>query len=407
MALTLGGALVSVIPDASAEAPRRLHVRVLPAEGLDEAPRRALEQAIAGGARAVIGAEVVTADAGADAEAEAEAEQALERSDRALEGARERLRNLDLDGALDLLDWAADEYVRHLPELMIRDGNGHRLVETFTLAATVHYLGGDEGSATTALRRALVLEPTLEYDPTRFPPQLQRLVLDERLLFDELGTGSLSIRADGVPAKVRVLVNGVERGVAPLVVDDLPAGPNLVHLRAAGAEPQVLTGVLDGPGVVPVRATLVAAAPGDLLLAAAGDVGRRRASARLGEAAEALGVDALLVVAPAVSGEVIDLSAWVYDLREGRLAGRARVELTAGETADAGALGRAAVTSAGWVAGVALVEAASRPPIWEHRYFWPAVGAAAGVVLVSAVWVAATDGISTKQKVGLFPVIEF
>jgi hypothetical protein len=45
---------------------------------------------------------------------------------------------------------------------------------------------------------------------------------------------------------------------------------------------------------------------------------------------------------------------------------------------------------------------------WKHKYFWPAVGVAAGVVVVGAVAAAATSGgLSPGQKVGLFPVVSF
>ena len=54
----------------------------------------------------------------------------------------------------------------------------------------------------------------------------------------------------------------------------------------------------------------------------------------------------------------------------------------------------------------------SGPPFWKrkfwkHKYFWPVVGVAAGVVVVGAVASAATGGLSPGQKVGLFPVVSF
>ncbi len=385
-------------------APRHVVVKAYAADGLSEAERRAIERSLTRGVgRAMHGAHVAAATPeGAISEA---AEKALERSDKGLAEAIKRMRNLE-DGALDLLDWAADEYQRYLPQLMARDGNAGKLIEVYERTAIASYLNGDEQSATEALRKAFVLDPDLDYDRTIFPPQLEKLVVNERLYHDELGRGTVHVEADGA-GKATVYINGVDRGTAPVTVEDLPAGPNVVSLVTPGAEPVIAIGQVAGGGdVVTVKVAVKTPKSVDRgpLAKTRGDVGRPHAAPAIARAAKNLGADALVLALPTAHGDEIGIVAYVYDLRSGALVGRS--EDTLPRTGpDAEELGGQLMATVTWKPSIAL--GPKKPPIWKHKYFWPAVGAAAGVVVVAVVVGIATHGLSNGEKVSILPVLRF
>ena len=89
-------------------------------------------------------------------------EKALAGSDDKLADAKKRIKELDLDGAIALLDEASVDYTRLLPELVVRDFHGRRLLETYVQLAIAQFLNGDEAEANKALSHALVLDPSLE-----------------------------------------------------------------------------------------------------------------------------------------------------------------------------------------------------------------------------------------------------
>lgn len=388
-------------------APRHVVVKAYAADGLTEAERRGIERSLARGVRgAMDGAKVAAATPeGAISEA---AEKALERSDKGLAEAIKRMRNLE-DGALDLLDWAADEYQRYLPQLMARDGNAGKLIEVYERTAIASYLAGDEKSATEALRKAFVLQPDLDYDRKIFPPQLEKLVVNERLYHDELGHGSVRVEADQAAGggAATVYINGVERGRAPVTVDELPAGPNIVSLVTPGAEPVIVIAQVAGGGdLVTVKAAVKTPKSVDRgpLAKTRGDVGGPHAAPPIARAAKNLGADALVLALPTVHDDEIAVVAYVYDMRSGALVGRS--EDTLPRTGpDAEELGGQLMATVTWKPSIAL--GPKKPPIWKHKYFWPAVGAAAGVVVVAVVVGIATHGLSNGEKVSILPVLRF
>ncbi len=387
--------------------PRHVVVQAYAADGLTEAERRAIEQSLAAGVRrsmkAKKGAEVVTGTP-EDTISEA-AEKALERSDKGLAEAIKRMRNLE-DGALDLLDWAADEYQRYLPQLMARDGNANKLIEVHERTAIASFLNGDQKAATEALRKAFVLNPDLDYDEKIFPPQLEKLVVNERLYHDELGRGGVRVELEG-GGQATVYVNGIARGAAPVTVDDLPAGPNVVSLVAPAAEPVIVIAQVAGGGdrvTVKGAVKLPKSVDRGPLAGTRGDVGNPHVASTIARAGQGLGADALVLALPTPHGDEIAVVAYVYDLRSGALVGRTEDTLPRAG-ADAEDLGGALMATVTWQPSIAL--GPKKPPIWKHKYFWPAVGAAAGVVLIAVVVGVATHGLSNGEKVSILPVLRF
>ncbi len=391
--------------EKSGPPPKRIAVKVFAAEMVPEVTRVALERTIADGASQVGSSEMVT-KAPAD-KSDAEIDAALEKADADRDKGLKLMDDLEFEAANGALQAAADEYSRYLSELMLRDGNPSRLVDVYIKQVIVNYLNGDEEAASRELSRAFILDPSIQFDKKRFPPQLEEFVVQERLLFDELGKGTLSITVDGGLAMV--LVNGMERGPAPVTVKDLPAGPNLVSLRVFGALPIAATGDVKGEATTELKIPLGLPRSRDSgpLAKARREVGKSEAGKRLDKAGRELGVDGLLLVVPTVEGGKIGLVAYVYDLRSGTLVNKVdtTVEPGSGE-AEATALGGAALRGAVWPARQVELVAHKRRPIWKHKYFWPVVGAAAGVIVIGVI-ISASQGLSPGQKVGLFPTIRF
>lgn len=389
---------------AATSVPRRVHVQLYPDRALTEPARLDIEASVAAGAREA-GAEQVTRAVRGAIDVEAAA-QALTRNDLAAKEARRRTSELDLDGALNVLDWAAEEYATYLPELVARDGKPARLVEIYVLQAIAHYLNGDEGAATEALQRALVLDPSLSFDPALFPPQLEELVERQTRIARAAGRGRL--RVEATPGSPVVFVNGVERGTAPLLVRRLPVGPNLVHVRLPGAEPVTRWARISGrPGRLSVALEARSSAIEGPLAGTRADVGEDSATQALHDAARALDVEALLLVlARPAAKDAVELTAYVYDMRSGALVGRSDATVPTGNGNAAQELGEAAIRGATWRPLVATSFAAESPPMWKRPYFWAAVGAVAGAVVVGSV-IAANSGLSPGEKLVLLPAIQF
>lgn len=389
---------------ASTSPPGRVHVLLHADRSLTEPERLDIEARIAAGAHAG-GAEQVSRAVRGSIDAKAAA-QALARNDRAAEEARRRTNELDLEGALNVLDWAAEEYATYLPELVARDGNPGRLVEIYILQSIAHYLNGDEGAASEALQRALVLDPSRSFDPTLFPPQLEELVERQARIARAAGRGRLRVQAG--PGSPAVFVNGVERGTAPLLVRGLPVGPNLVHVRLPGAEPVMRSARVSGtPARLSVTLKARPSAIDGPLAGTRGDVGEDSASQALHDAARALDVEALVLVLarPAAKG-ALDLTAYVYDMRSGDLVGRSDARVATGSRDAAQELGEAAIRGAAWRPLVEAAPVAESPPVWERTYFWAAVGVTAGAIVVGTV-IAARSGLSPGEKLVVLPALQF
>lgn len=401
-------------PDAVAP-PKTIYVQVYAAKGLSEQHRLALEEALADGAGEVdelSKSKITRADPEEEARQKA-IDKALDRSDKALAEAKKRVKNLE-DGALDLLDWAADEYARYLPQLMARDGNAGRLLDVYIQLTIVLYVNQEMDEAAKTIKHAFVLEPELDYDPKRFPPQLEDFVVQERLLFDELGHGTLKASVKGA-GSVRVYVNGIDKGEAPVTIRDMRAGPNFVLFTAPGAEPVAEIGMIDGGHTTIVEVTLPAgnSVVVGVLAKTRGDVGSERASKRLRKAADKLGASGMLLVLPKLKGNKLQLVAYVYDMRSGELVNHVELMTTLEDAdTDADELAQSALRGVEWkLMSIVVVQ---RDPAWrrywngayESKYFWPAVGATAGVILLGVV-VSASGGLSTGKKVTLFSVIRF
>lgn len=353
-----------------------MYVVVLPAPGVPEGRRRQIEDALARGVRGDGTTAVLTPERPTGAPAP---DVRLAEGDAALRAARDQVADLDLDAAIASLERAIAAYRDNLPDLALRDGGPHRLVAAYRQLAIARFLNGDDPGAKAALAHVFALAPETEYDPKVFPPQMADVVLEAGLLAAELGPGQLRVRVSGGDATI--YVDGEERGRAPVVVDDLAAGPHVVSAVAAGVPTATAEVTVDAatPADVVLSVPQPPVAVPDAVLAVRDGVGRSTAPAAMRALRSRLGVDAVVFATLQPDGRRTRVTAHVYDLRSGALAGRA----AGTNPVDVGA---AVVRVAQWSPRPER-EGPAPWAVWDpdHEYFWYAVRAAAGVATVTTV----------------------
>lgn len=375
--------------------PPRLFIHVFDdakvgAEAL-EGTLRGARAAFAGDARVVlVDVDGTLHDVGAEKAALAEA-------DAAVDAANTQIMNLDLDAALVAVRKAVDSYEHYLPQLRERDGNLGRLTNAHRLLANASFLNQDVDAAMVSLHRMFVLRPELTYKRALFPPQMEQLVNAEQARMAALPRGSLDL--DSLPRRAQLLVNGQPAGVAPQSVPDLVPGPNYVTALMPGHPPTtVIVEVEPGPVITSAKIPLESYPddPFAKLAAARTEVGGVSVGPRLSAAAARLGKPELLLLIVPEAGENLMLVGYLYDTRSGRLIAKARGESDpAYPGPPAEALARTLTRDvaldggASAVAEPMVVKRKSGPgPLTRFRrsrWFWPVVGGAAGVVVLSVV----------------------
>jgi hypothetical protein len=336
---------------------------------------------------------------------------ALAAADAAVAAARKKIEELDLGEATKLLRSALAAYEANLHRMVARARPVADLVDAHKLLAAARFIDGDQAGARDALRRARVLQPDLAYDASLFPPQMRRVFTEAKLLFDELGLGSLAVSSE--PPGAAVLVNGVHAGFTPLRVEGLGSGPNYVTVLATGHPPRTTTAEVAGGEENRVEVQLPRADddPVPTLSRAGAAMGEPLASDAVREIARR--AHAELFLAAVVSGTAAEarVSVYLYDLRSGKLARQVKRAAAPQEPEKVAAELVAVIDPGALAAGPeeppeesrprppsAIVRYASRVRHW--RYFWHAA-AVLGAVAVTSVVVGVA--VSSSRDHGIDP----
>jgi hypothetical protein len=110
-------------------------------------------------------------------------------------------------------------------------GDTRHLRDAFLFLGLSHTALGDDPAAKRAFAQAVVLDPSLELDPLRYPPRIQKAFADIRNRIRSAAPATLKIQVpEGM--SVSIWVDGRKRGTAPLTVAALPPGRHFV--RAVG-----------------------------------------------------------------------------------------------------------------------------------------------------------------------------
>ena len=329
-------------------------------------------------------------------------------ADKALADAKQAYADMDLDKAKSLLETALKAYQKNLPALATRSDSITPMRDGFILLADVRFFEGNQDGAKDALRYVFALDGSVKWGTTRlFAPQMKKLVVEARLLYDTLGTGRLIIDSD--PQGASVWLNGMKLpDRTPSQPIDAPNGPNFISYARRGWAPLTQAFVVAGGGEESrALATLSRyphnpEAPIDQARAKIDDTPKLP---RLKQACAQLGVDMMVLVKTSRPGDREDeqpqiLTGYLYDARPGRVINRVemKVEGDLGATARvlADALFRGVRLDGVW----APPKAPERPRwyarLWRDtkadwgrfrswKGFWYVVGGVAGAVVVGTV----------------------
>ncbi|MCP4917586.1 MAG: PEGA domain-containing protein [Proteobacteria bacterium] len=132
------------------------------------------------------------------------------------------------DEAIPLLQDA----VRGLEEGIPATGQTADLLDAYLLLALAQTGMGELDAARAAYREVVTLDPSRELDPISYPPDVVDAYVAVRADVMASGTGVLRVQADG--EEVEVIVDGQSVGLAPVAINDLPAGVHHVYATADG-----------------------------------------------------------------------------------------------------------------------------------------------------------------------------
>ena len=218
--------------------------------------------------------------------------------------AARNFRAMDLDVAKPQIEEAIKIYEEHI-DVLASEAGLRPLRDAHIVLAKIRFFESDFDGAKDALRRAFVLDPKLQYSAQLFPPQMRRVVIEARLLFDTLGTAKISVTSE--PTGATVLLNGKALGVHTPTSFAAPAGPNVVQLQMPGYEPgRQMVDVGGDTKTVPAVGLVLQRSSGDgrIREATAALAGGRPVTVDLDAVASGLSADALMLVHVAASSEM-------------------------------------------------------------------------------------------------------
>ncbi|MSP62449.1 MAG: PEGA domain-containing protein [Myxococcales bacterium] len=331
-----------------------------------------------------------------------EAQAGLGDADEKLKDAQAAFEQMDLENARGKAEGAIKLYERYLPQLAAEEDGLTHIRNAWIRLAAVRFFDGNNDGAKDALRHVFALDPLAEFSPKMFPPQMKKVVIESRLLFDALGTGKINVLSD--PPRATVFVNGIVKGTAPVVVEEVPAGPSYVSVRRRGFAPQTVVAEVNGGGDE-ARSEITLTRFDNDPIGPLGQVrtqlGSEEAPPEVVEAARKLRVDLLVAVQIAKDSAGLHVTAFLYDARPKRLLRRVEKVGPVGSAAETAQQAAKELLTDVRLDGV---YAQPTPPektgfftmivekvgegwtLWRGwKYFWPSVGALVGVVVVSIV----------------------
>jgi PEGA domain-containing protein len=342
------------------------------------------------------------------------AQKALDEADRALNDAKQAAAEMDLDKAKPLLETALKAYQKWLPQLAARVGGTAPMRDGFIELAKLRFFEGNQDGAKDALRYVFVLDGSVRFNKALFPPQMKKLVVEARLLYDTLGTGRLSIDSD--PPGAVVWLDGLKLpDRTPTQPVDAPNGPNFISYARRGYAPMTQAFEVNGGGDEAHPLASLSRHPNNPLA----PIDRARTAIEesptppsLKEACGRLGVDMLVVVRTSRPGEKDDeqpeiVTAYLYDARPARVINRLEMKVEGDLPATARVMARELFHGVR-LDGVWAPPKAPEKPKWHQRLwvemkddwgkfrtwkgFWYVVGGVAGAAVIGTVVGAAVYG---------------
>lgn len=321
---------------------------------------------------------------------------------------------MDFDKAKELLDSAVATYVRYLPRLAERANGITPLRDAWIGLAKVRFFAGDALAAKEALRYVMGLDPKVS--SKAFPPQMKKLVAEERLAAEALGIGPVTIDSDPVGATAYVQGRKLEKPT-PSDPVDAPMGPMYVSYERRNYAP--VTFVFEHASAEPATATQALPRYPNNPLA---PINRARAKLDAGvvpdslkDASKLLGVDLIVLTRAAQvreegSAPKWKLQAYLYDARKDAILRRTERVVAEEELAATTRLVARDVVNGIDARGDWNPVVPPKPSRWAQfseksrndadafyrwKGFWYVIG---GVAVVAAVGIGVGVGVSAQQQ---------
>jgi hypothetical protein len=87
----------------------------------------------------------------------------------------------------------------------------------------------DDETLHRSLERVVILSPSHELDRSSYPPSIVKLYNEKRVRIQENGVGEIEVNTS--PQVAEVFINGIECGVTPLKLHDLPTGRYAIMIK--------------------------------------------------------------------------------------------------------------------------------------------------------------------------------
>jgi hypothetical protein len=292
--------------------------------------------------------------------------------------------NLDLDAA-------AAEYLEGVKKLLDDPAvvRPTVLARGFTLAGAARLLNGQTDQAASIFKGAAIISPEYAPDPNEFSPDILNAYNDAKGKATSGPKGALTVTSNVTPTLVAV--DGLESGVAPLTLKDLPAGRHHVLLKCHGYKPWATFVEVQEGGSGSAAAELHPLPEGDRFRKAVEIASTETTQGKPGYGATELG--AALKARYLVLGTAQNATAGTsvefvtYDLEKQRRGAGVKKSLVPGSptfNSDVRALASHLVDSL--VKPTTLVEEeAAGGAVTDRPWFWPVVGVGAAAVVAGVV----------------------
>jgi PEGA domain len=310
--------------------------------------------------------------------------------------AEDALTQGDVDKAKQLLEKALKTYQGFLPQLAARGGGLEPFRDGWLKLARARFFDGDQKGAREAMRFVFVLDPSIKWDPKKFPAAMKKVVVESRLLFDTLGPGTLNIDSD--PPGATVYLNGKKLDkLTPLEGVPAQPGPNYISYERRDWSPVGAIFEVAGGGETASAVRSLEHFPGrplQPLYRAQKELDKGGAPDILKESAEKLGVDMLVLVRIERGEAGTLLVGYLYDARPNKILKRAEKLAGDGEAPVAAReLAKELVTGVRLDGIIPVVEKPKKPSMGARiaasfrefrasKAFWPVVGGLVGVIVV-------------------------
>ncbi len=250
---------------------------------------------------------------------------AFETADSLLIKGREAFESLDLDPAVEHLNTALSKYERHAASVT----DFKRVADGLMLLGASHILRGEEKTGAKRLAQAIALYPDVEPDPRIFNPGMREVFDKARKNLARRPAGDLSLSS--TPSYAQIYIDGRFRGVTPTLVPEITEGGHYVRLvkdsyRDWGKMLNV-RGSAETAETAELKSTTNFADYDGLVEQALAGLGDAEPSPAMVDALDQLGVmlnvDHLFIGEVQLDGELVKVTAHLYDLNRQKLIKRA------------------------------------------------------------------------------------